>query len=121
MKTTKSQKKVVKKSSRPSYKGIERRRFKRSAAVEKQFITIKEACRITGYAASTLRKRLAHKVPMIGKNSFDRIAFFDYWRKYFRQKEIGKDHYRQIQIASKGYVENNIKGKPWGLGGRFKY
>ncbi len=54
---------------------------------EKEYITIPEARRATGWAEATLQKRLRGKVPMVGKGSYSRAEFFKYLTQYWKEKQ----------------------------------
>jgi hypothetical protein len=51
-----------------------------------EYISISEALEVTGLAEKTLRAKLRGKVPMFGRNSYDRQRFFDFWNHEFEQK-----------------------------------
>lgn len=53
---------------------------------KKEWIKLKTAMRITGFTESTLRNKLKYRVTFIGKYSFDREEFFDFWREENRTK-----------------------------------
>lgn len=52
-----------------------------------EYITIEEALMVTGLAEKTLKEHLRGCVPMIGKGSWSRKEFFDYWLNQFDIKQ----------------------------------
>ena len=56
----------------------------------REYITLDEALKTTGLSEKTLKDHMRGSVPAIGKNSWDRNEFFDYWKKLFDEKRTEK-------------------------------
>lgn len=69
-----------------------------------EFITIDEACEASGWAEATLKKRLRGRVPMFGKGSYSRAEFFDYLKRYWKEKQDDNNDNFVEQAAQKAKV-----------------
>ena len=53
---------------------------------ELEYITMTEARHATGLSEKTLKERLRGRVTLIGRNSYDRVEFFAYWKQEANRK-----------------------------------